>query len=119
MKVGSSPTASTCPRDSSSSSSFTSSAGKLRSERTSLTSLPFSDAAPTTATRKRPLHGSPDFPVRFIRSKCLAFSLTDGRLPGDVTFLAARRFHGRRGLVAATNLKCQPRKDAGEQVHQR
>ena len=51
MKVASSPTASTCPSDSSSSKSRTSADGKLRSESTSLTSLPFSVAAPTTATR--------------------------------------------------------------------
>ena len=51
MNVISSPMVSSWPRASSSSSNFTSTAGKLRSLRTSATSFPFSEAAPTMATR--------------------------------------------------------------------
>src|SRR6516162_6961914 len=46
-------TRSSCPSDSSSSSNRISTAGKLRSSRTSFSSFPFSVAAPTIATRKR------------------------------------------------------------------
>src|ERR1035438_5664352 len=107
MKVGSSPTASSWPSDSSSSSRRMSVAGKLRSLRTSFNSRPFRVPAPTIATRNIAPQCRPPGKTPAVR-----FGSFSSSVRGLV--LRWRRRHG-----GPPEYERKPGQHPGEDIHQR